>query len=256
MIRTSKKVFAEAAAHGIAEYPRESCGYIVDAHGLKYFPCQNLATTANQQFKIGGKDYMAASKLGKIVGVVHSHPDGAARPSEGDLAACEASRLPWHILAVHRGDSGDLAVVDRYSWQPSGYRAPLVGRSFFYGVLDCWALARDWYLEELGIELADVDHGPDGWWQTDSDFSPYEDEANYEKAGLVRLPKGTPLQLGDLLVMQLQSKSGKPNHVAVLIDPDRSIILHHLYGSLSDRTVYGGFWQEATRFILRHKSRV
>jgi hypothetical protein len=30
-------------------------------------------------------------------------------------------------------------------------------------------------------------------------------------------------------------------------------MLHHLYGRLSERVVYGGHWQEITRAVLRHK---
>ena len=30
-------------------------------------------------------------------------------------------------------------------------------------------------------------------------------------------------------------------------------MLQHLYGRLSDRVVYGGYWQECTRAIVRHK---
>lgn len=254
-MRTTKKMFREAEAHAIAEYPRESCGLVVDAKGgLRYHACENTATSPSQHFRIRGEDWIAASKLGKVVGVVHSHPDGAAKPSEGDLAACEATAVPWHILAVHADENREIAVVDRYSWQPDGFKAPLVGRSFHYGVLDCWTLARDWYREERGIDMPDVDHGPDDWWEdTESDFSPYEDESNYEKCGLVRLPLGTDLKEGDLIVMQVRSKSSKPNHVGILIDAERGIMLHHLYHALSERTVYGGYWREVTRFILRRK---
>lgn len=254
------EVYDQASAHAVAEYPRESCGLmIVSEQGLEYVACRNIAATPQQHFSISRADWRGAEARGEVVGVVHSHPDGPVTPSEGDRASCEATQLHWHILRVDRGEDGPPVVTEAYSWAPEGWEAPLIGRSFHFGVLDCWALARDYYHRELGIELADVDHGPDGWWTVDDPeytFSPYEDPGNYERAGLVRLPKGTPLRAGDLIVMQVRSKSRKPNHVGILIDPDRGTMLHHLYGSLSDRVVYGGYWQEVTRFILRHKSHV
>lgn len=258
MIWLEGEAYDKACAHAVAEYPRESCGLLINRGGLvDYIACHNAATTPSQHFTIPPLAWEQAEEMGEVVGVVHSHPDGPPRPSEGDRASCEATQLHWHLLMVEKAEDGPPAVTEVYSWGPEGWEAPLIGRQFHFGVLDCWALARDFYRREMGIELADVDHGPDGWWQVTDPaytFSPYEDSANYDKAGLVRLDLGTPLQRGDLIVMQIRSRSMKPNHVAIILDPDRGTMLHHLYGALSDRTIYGGYWLEATRFILRHRS--
>lgn len=252
-------VIEDASAHALAEYPRESCGVILATEaGLEYVACRNLSASPNEHFRLSPTDWEAAEARGEIVGVVHSHPDVAARPSEGDLVACEATQLPWWLVGV-RKDPGEAPVVTEvYSWEPTGYEAPLVGRAFHYGVLDCWALVRDYYARVKGIELPAFDHGPDGWWQDrdpENTFSPYEDPANMEAAGFVRID-GKPTKEGDVIVMQVRSASTKPNHVGVLLDPNRGTMLHHLYGQLSDRVVYGGYWQEVTRYILRHKSNV
>ena len=37
------------------------------------------------------------------------------------------------------------------------------------------------------------------------------------------------------------------------LHPVPNAMLQHLYGRLSDRVVYGGYWQECTRAIVRHK---
>jgi len=52
--------------------------------------------------------------------------------------------------------------------------------------------------------------------------------------------------------MQVQSKNGVPNHAGVYLGD--GIMLHHLYGRLSSRDVYGGYWREVTRLTLRHES--
>lgn len=249
------KVLEQATAHAVAEFPRESCGLVVRTEdGDVYVPCTNVATTPSEHFVMGRDDVQRAEALGEVVELVHSHPGHPARPSEGDLASCEATELRWTILRTDRDEeTGLVAVTDVHSWEPNGWSPPLVGRAFHYGVLDCWRLARDWYREEMGVEIPDVEHGPDGWWNDKaSSFSPYEDVANYERCGLFRVDNG-PLQKGDLIVMQVRSRAGKPNHVGVLVDDQRCIMLHHLYGSLSDRVVYGGAWLEMTRFILRRK---
>ncbi len=253
-----ERALAEACAHAVVEFPRESCGLIVQ--GLDgsewYHPCRNAAVTPSEHFVLPPEDWDAAEQTGDVIAVVHSHPGHPARPSEGDLASCEATEIEWIIIRTDRDEvSGQITATETHSWRPSGWRAPLLGRSFHYGVLDCWALARDWYQEEMGIDLSKVplDRGVDGWWNDPaSTFSPYEDPENMAKLGFVRID-GPPSRRGDLIVMQVRSRAGKPNHVGVLVDDQRGIMLHHLYNALSERTVYGGYWQETTRFVLRRK---
>lgn len=256
-MKNSNRLAAER--HAIFEFPRESCGilFMSNKDGQEhYHPCRNIAPTPNQHFAIAPEDYEKARAGGEIVGFVHSHPGYPPIPSEGDLTSCELTETAWHIVRVDLNEVTDrIEATGWHSWKPNGYRAPLVGRSFHYGVQDCFALARDWYLEELGVVLPDVLHGPDEWWQDkNSTFSPYEDSSNHEKVGLIRLDGPVNLQVGDLVVMQIRSRTGKPNHVGIITDSQRCIMLHHLHGALSERTIYGGYWREATRFVLRRKA--
>ncbi|MNC75892.1 NlpC/P60 family protein [compost metagenome] len=52
-----------------------------------------------------------------------------------------------------------------------------------------------------------------------------------------------------MIVMQIQAP--EPNHAAVYIGD--GLMIHHLHGRLSERAVYGGYWQERTILTLRHK---
>ncbi|VVO17103.1 hypothetical protein PS691_03883 [Pseudomonas fluorescens] len=92
-------------AHAVAEYPKEACGLLL-AIGRKqqYFPCRNTATEPSEEFRIDPEDYAAAEDVGEVIGIFHSHPDATSRPSPRDLAMCEATVLPWHILSWPEAD--------------------------------------------------------------------------------------------------------------------------------------------------------
>ena len=54
--------------------------------------------------------------------------------------------MPWYIYSV--------AFNKWHSFKPSGYKAPLVGREYVFGIHDCWSLMRD-YFETINIKLRD-----------------------------------------------------------------------------------------------------
>ncbi|KAF1045600.1 C40 family peptidase [Xylophilus sp.] len=232
-------------AHAVAEYPRECCGVIVVRKGReRYIACRNVATTPQDHFVLSPADFAAAEDEGEITSIVHSHPDVPARPSEGDRVACERSGLPWVIVSVMAGDAGP-APADTQVIEPTGYEAPLVGRQWAHGVLDCWALVRDWYARERGVELPDPPRA-DGWWN-DGVSALYNDRV-LRDANLV--PVGADaLAPGDVILMQIRSGNQVPNHAAVYLGDGQ--ILHHLHGRLSSRDIYGGYWQEVTRSVWR-----
>lgn len=250
----NKTTLRDVTRHAVAAYPQECCGLLVRIGGrLKYLACRNLASSGDQ-FKLCPEDYAAAEDAGEVVAVVHSHPDAPATASEADRVGCEASGLPWHILEVRRDDAGQVLAGELVTITPSGYRAPLVGRPFFHGVLDCLTLVQDFYAREFGIELPQYER-EDEWWNKGQDLY----MQHYEGAGFY--PVSTPRH-GDLILMQY--KAPVANHGGIFLAdgllksepglyPVAGALLHHLYGRDSRRDVYGGQWLEATRLILRHK---
>jgi len=238
------KTRQDAIDHAIRDYPNESCGLILVSKGKeRYVPCRNLARSKSDHFVLDPEDYAAAEDAGTITGIVHSHPDVAATPSEGDRVGCEASGLPWYIFAVHKDIMDDsIALAGEAAFEPSGYEAPLVGRQFSHGVLDCYALVKDYYKRELGIELMQVER-TDDWWNRGEDLY----MKHYEEAGFV--PVTGELKKGDMIIMQIRAP--EPNHAGVYLGDGQ--FLHHLYNRLSSRDIYGGYWQEQTRLVVRHK---
>lgn len=241
-----------AFTHAVSEYPREACGLVVIVKGReRYWPCVNQASTPSEHFVLAPADYAAADDAGEITIIVHSHPDAPARPSEADRVACEASGLPWAIVSVAAGENGLPAAGEMVMIEPCGYRAPLVGRPFSHGVLDCWALCRDWYEHERGVVLLDPPRH-DNWWD-DGVSDLYCDAALHAagfeivwRNGADALPE---LEPGDVLLMQVRSRNQVPNHAGIYLGD--GLMLHHMPGRLSSRDVFGGYWLECLRKVAR-----
>jgi proteasome lid subunit RPN8/RPN11 len=236
MISTDTR--AVALAHAIECVPRESCGLVVIVRGKeRYWPCQNIAVD-DADFRIDSADYLAASQAGSIVGVIHSHPDSFPQPTPADLASCEKWGLPWHIVSPHL----DVPHGRWHSFQPSGFRAPLIGREWVWGIHDCWTLVKDWYSDH-GIVLPDFERPNDP-----EDFvkAPLFDSL-FPEAGFNEVPR-SEAKPGDAVLMSFYSKG--LNHVGVLDSNYR--LLHHVRGRLSSLDLYGEGLQKATGKIVRH----
>lgn len=232
--------------HAQRDYPRECCGLVCVVKGReRYVPCTNAAQGA-EHFILPAAEYADAESLGEILAVVHSHPNAPAEPSQADLVACEASGLRWHIVRVDLVDGAALAGEMR-TIEPSGYKAPLVGRQFSHGVLDCYQLIVDWYQQERGITLKQFARA-DNWWN-DGASDLYTE--GFPQAGFVRIKEGDEPQVGDVILMQIRSQNGVPNHAAIYLGD--GVMLHHLHGRLSSRDIYGGYWSQTTTHILRYQ---
>lgn len=235
MIELDAPILAEIRAHAERDYPRESCGLVVVRKGRKrYMPVRNIAEK-NEHFVMHPQDQADAEDAGEVLLVVHSHPNLPPVPSQADLVGCEASGLPWLIV--------NWPVGTTHQFAPTGYIAPLYGRQFAHGVLDCYAFIRDYYLQELGTELPDFDR-PDEWWLKGLDL--YRD--GFAAAGFESVTG--PMQAHDVLLMRVASPV--PNHGVVYLGDGR--IGHHQMGRLSSRDVFGGWYEKCHVLTLRHRS--
>lgn len=237
------ETMASVHAHALEEYPREACGLVVIVKGReRYWPCRNIASTPSDHFTLEAEDYAVAEDAGEVVMVVHSHPDVAERPSEGDRVACEASGLPWLIISVMPGP----VVAGQAQIAPSGFQAPLVGRTFQHGILDCWSLCRDWYAQEMGVMLPNP-RRLDNWW--DDGHSDLYGSDELRAAGFVPVTIDD-IRRGDLILMQIRSRNLVPNHAGIYLGD--GLMLHHMHGRLSSRDVFGGYWLENLRAVMRY----
>ncbi len=228
----------EALVHAKDQNPKESCGLLLNIKGKeKYYPCRNLSMTDHQCFILDPEDYVKADNLGSIKAVIHSHPITPPTPSQADLVSCENSGLPWHIVNPNSETWGYC--------EPTGYKVPLIGRQWVWGVTDCWSLVRDWYKEERDIQLVDYERNI-----TPEEFIKNPLFEKYAKnTGFIELEQGEALQKGDVLLMSILHPT--LNHVAIFLG---DMVLHHLADRLSCREPYSMWLQKCTGKRYRYAS--
>ena len=238
MMQFTESVIQAVRLHAAEAAPAEACGLVVDDNGAqRYIRCHNVSTDIGD-FIIDPIQFADIEDKYKVLGVAHSHVGVPPLPSQADLTSCEATELPWLIV---NHPVGDYHVVE-----PTGYIAPLKQREFHYGVLDCFALVRDYYRLELGIFIPDFNRPRD--WEACSS-SPFLD--NLEKAGFVEVSTDQ-LKPNDVLLMKC--RANVINHVAVFLGG--TTLLQHLIGKLSGVGVYDGYWRKVTVGVARHRSLV
>lgn len=255
-----------ACAHAVSQFPKESCGLVVDG---RYVPCPNLATLPERDFRIDPATVARLSLSGRLEAVVHSHTTltGKAFPSGLDMQQQLATGVPWAIVLTDGREAG-LASL----WGAGVPVAPIVGRPFLHGVHDCYSLVRDVFalgrdaLADPEVATADgsagIDwpHPPialpeyprsDAWWE-ERDGLPAQDlyADHFRAAGFREIPR-EQARGGDAFVM-CHGPHKVLNHAGVLVG-DGDWIVHHLGGKLSNRDMTMRLRRQV-RLWLRHES--
>lgn len=229
-------MFDAILAHAAECQPRECCGLVVRIDGVEtYRPCRNIALELNR-FELHPADYAAAEDDGEIVKIVHSHVRASADPTDADRVGCESSGLPWLIVSWPTGQTVEF--------EPSGFKAPLLGRPFVWGVFDCFTLVRDYYRDTFGLLIDDFGGYPENAALDGMDLY----ARRFAAAGFQEV--ATPRE-HDVLLLQIPPAQDA-SHAAIYLKDET--IMHHLRGRLSMRQPYGGAWRMATRKILRHQT--
>ena len=227
----------QAVKHAEKCMPQESCGLLAIIKGEKtYWPCKNIAESGFEYFVIDPDDWAECEDTGEIIGIVHSHPLEPAIPSDNDKASCEYLGLPWFIYSP--------LTKDWISFEPSGWKTPsLLGRSFVFGVHDCWSLITDWYKKNKNVNIP--------YTQRPKTFKEFIKNPLFEKTlptlGFKEI-KEDNIQIGDVLLMK--SSKNVLGHAALYIGDQT--ILHHSLGKLSCREQYDLNYQQATKKVYRY----
>jgi proteasome lid subunit RPN8/RPN11 len=231
--------------HAKAMYPNECCGVIIRKGEKQEVICgRNVSDRPRHNFVLHPEDYGYAEDNGDVLAVYHSHCEGSPQATTADMTTAETHELA--IITISLCKDGDTFHDTWSIYKPTGWKADLIGRPFVYGVMDCYSLVRDYYLEKLGIKLPLISYTPN-WAHTGSDLY----TMNLPKNDFVQV--SPPLQEHDLILMQLRARV--PNHIAIYIGD--GLMLHHPQAHLSGLHPYiceQGYYAKNTVGFYRHKS--
>lgn len=228
--------------------PYEACGFIMRSPAKEVFfmPCLNIHHKPKVAVAISAQDYVRACAMGEIIAMFHSHVEKVLDFSDVDRSVLESEKMPGVLLVIP---------FEHFAfYYPCGWKTPLAGREFFYGVNDCITLTND-VLAELGIKIAGVyprhdilEYQQPGWNRV---------EEGYRAEGFVDVPTHLPLKRGDLVLMQTTDLP-VINHCGVIWDTDCDppTYWNHDIGIKSGIYPYVGDAVQRTLKRFRHKSRL
>lgn len=214
---------------------QEACGFVVlEQSEFVFYPCQNIADDPEHFFEIDPEEWIMTSELGKIVALVHSHPDSKTEKGLPYLSTADRE------CQVRTQLDFWLVVDDEIKVFPC--IAPLIGRQFENNQQDCRNIVLDCYML-AGITLPD---------NSIYDFEWFEHSNLYEdgliRCGFEKLSQDEQPQLGDVVLIQVGADVA--NHAGVYLG--NQMMIHHSEGRLSARVPYDGFWLKSTHSIWRY----
>ena len=218
--------------------PDEACGLLAIIKGKETFwPCKNLAEGKFEFFILDPDDWAECEDTGEVIGVIHSHPVGAATPSDTDRAACEHLGFPYYIYSIEHDHWEKL--------KPTGWKNPsLIGRRFIWGKYDCWSIVTDWLKENKNIDIP--------YWTRPKKLKDFLKNPEFEyalpKLNFKKQKTNNDIQVGDVLLFQ--SITGNLDHVALYLGDN--MILNHNIKSLSCRQLFDLTCQQSLRGVYRY----
>lgn len=223
-----RTVIDAAKAHALQEYPKESCGLVINN---VYIPYENVAEDPLKAFEFAAS---VKEDLVACTAIIHSHPDGNDFPSKTDMQGQIDTDRIWGIIKCTA-----TVAKDPVFWGDFMLEEPLIGRSFIPGVSDCYALARAYFWQTKKIKLLEVARDPE-WWESGDNL--YVDL--FTEAGFKTITMSEAVE-GDCFIGKVLSEVS--NHGGIILN--KGLALHILSKRLSRREPIGPWLKYVTHWL-------
>ena len=238
----SDNIKTKIKEHALLESPNEVCG-LISFNSTKFEPevykCKNKHLNKQIRFTIDPSDYLKVSLTGKILGYYHSHYK-SNNFSDFDKLNAFQHKLLAYLYVVNEDKF--------YEYKPENIKFPYYGRSFEYVKSDCFTLIRDYYKNELNIELTNFHRNID--WRKNNPSLIFE---NIEKENFILICEGKNpsldlLQKNDIILLK-DLKDKFPSHLGIYLE--NQLFLHQPVYQYSRIENYSYIYKRITFFIIR-----
>lgn len=223
-----------------SKFPQEACGVLIVKRGrIKFIPCENTSLDPLNNFSINSQEFADAEDQGEVVAIVHSHTKAPYAPSQGDVISQKVHGYPWLVVAT------DGQEILQTNWlENEKQEFDLYGRPFIWHIFDCYTFIRDWYKQEMNIQIPEIQYKANFWEYGEELYLDNFKQAGFEEVHL------ESIQYGDAILMDLCN--GVTSHAAIYLGGNT--IAHHINGRLSSRDIYGQFYMGRTTKVVRYKN--
>ncbi len=216
-----------AIEHAKEMFPLESCGAVIDNQYIRF---KNCAQKPEEHFLINDPAFSLAHLSGKVKAVIHSHND-CPRASKEDQRQQQALDVPFGIINLR-----NRSVLHVVFFGDSLPKEPLEGRTFFYGVWDCYDLVREFIRQRFNLVAPNPPRNFAFWKRAESVFE------QFIKDGILPFKRVEleDVRPDDILFYTIHGTK-YINHCGVM--RENGLVLHHLYNQISKTYPAENHWE-------------
>lgn len=228
----SVKIKKEIKDHAISEVPNEVNGLILRIEdNYQVYRCKNLSYTPNEHAILSPIDYINAENIGQIVGYYHSQKNSGASLIDN---LTSISHNIYSIIYCWENDTFYVIEPNLKNY---------LFQDFQIGQNDCFSLVKNYYKEELNIELSDYNRG-NNWYIKD----PYLISRSFENEGFREIDMDD-MRLHDVILF-----GDEDDIVHLAIYQKNKMILHHPRGNKSCIEYLNHHYIKRISKVIRHKN--
>ncbi len=179
-------------------------------------------------------DYFLASRQGQIEYLFHSQP--SLIPSDLDVLNAKNHNIKSLLYSTEK---------DEFTFINPNQKLSLnryIGRPFILGIEDCFTLVRDYYKNELDIEIFNYNRNEEILKEDDNLIERNIEKENFKKVSFA--------EKHDILVFKYQGRF--PHHMGIYIEND--LFLQSWRGRMSNVELLTREYRNRISFIMRHKN--